>query len=183
MRKGWGTVTEAGGFGRFWLRVTACHVLTYMVAGFLAFWLLRYPALFDAPELAGFMRPMNSKWVAAGPALQVVRGFVIAAALYRFRASFLNARHGWLALAGLLIGLSALSASGAAPGSFEGVIYTRLSLPQHLRGLPEVLLQNVAFAALLCGWYRSPSRWWNPLLWGGAGLSILLSLAGVFAAK
>ena len=36
---------ETAGFRRFWLRVTACHVVTYTAAGLLAFTLLRYQSL------------------------------------------------------------------------------------------------------------------------------------------
>jgi hypothetical protein len=68
-------------FGRFLARVTACHLVTYFAAGVLAFTLLDYPTLFQSEPLSSLMRPTSSKWVAAGPSLQLVRGLIFALAL------------------------------------------------------------------------------------------------------
>ena len=70
------------GVGRFTVRVTCCHVVTYFVAGVLALTLLDYKTLFQCEGFSSLMLPTSSKWVAAGPALQVVRGVVFALALY-----------------------------------------------------------------------------------------------------
>ncbi len=51
------------GFGRFFLRVTACHMVTYFVAGILAFTLLDYATAFQSPYLACWMRPTTSRVV------------------------------------------------------------------------------------------------------------------------
>jgi hypothetical protein len=58
-----------GGFSRFFLRVTACHMVTYFVAGVLAYNLLDYATAFQSEHLACWMRPTTSRWVAAGPGL------------------------------------------------------------------------------------------------------------------
>jgi hypothetical protein len=177
------TPHEKDGFGRFWWLTTVCHVVTYFAMGIIAFTVFNYRGLFESEALSSFMKPVSSKWVAAGPALQVIRAVIIAAALYPFREVFLTTANGWLKLAGLLIGLTVLSTAGPSPGSFEGLLYTRLSPVQHLRGLPEVLLQNAAFAYLLCSWHRSRSKAWGYVLGGVAGLAILMSIAGVFAPR
>ena len=93
-------------FGRFTVRVTCCHVVTYFVAGVLALTLLDYKTLFQSEGFSSLMLPTSSKWVAAGPALQVVRGVVFALALYPFRRS-LSARSRRLAEA-----LGAVGGSG-----------------------------------------------------------------------
>lgn len=170
----------ARGFGRFWFRVTACHVVTYFLAGIVAYSLFNYRALFQAEALATYMRPVDSKWVAAGPALQVIRGLVIAIVLYPFRKVIFGTPQGWLKLSGLLVGLSVLSPSGAAPGSLEGLVYTTVTWPVQLKGLPEVIVQNFAFAALLVAWYRSPRKAWGVVMGTLMGLAILMSLAAVF---
>jgi hypothetical protein len=54
-------------------RVVACHVVTYLVCGLVASNLLDYASRWQDPLFA-FMRPLDSPWVALGPALQVVRG-------------------------------------------------------------------------------------------------------------
>src|SRR5512142_1769687 len=88
------------GFGRFFLRVTACHMVTYTIAGILAFYLADYQHAFASEHLACYMLPTSSKWVAVGPALQVIRGLVFAVCLYPFRRVFLEERRGWLKLWG-----------------------------------------------------------------------------------
>jgi hypothetical protein len=167
-------------FGRFLGRVTSSHLVTYFVAGMLAYSLLDYGTLFQSEVFSCLMRPTSSKWVAAGPALQVLRGLIFALALYPFRSVFLGGRHGWLTLWGLLVGLAILSTAGAAPGSVEGMIYTKIPMRSHLLGLPEVLAQTLAFAVLLTAWHRYTHRAWAIVMGGLTFLGILMSVAGVF---
>ncbi len=173
-------IDRESGFGRFWFRVTACHLVTYFIAGALAYTLFDYRGLFESAALACFMKPVTSRWVAAGPALQVIRGLILAAALYPFRRVFLGEPRGWLKLWGLLVGLSVLSTAGPAPGSVEGFIYTQLPWAAHLRGLPEVVLQNLGLAVLLIAWYKSPRKTWTVAMGVLTALAILMSLAGAF---
>ena len=49
-----------GGFSRFFLRVTACHMVTYFVAGILAYTLLDYATAFQSEHFACWMRPTTS---------------------------------------------------------------------------------------------------------------------------
>ena len=167
-------------FRRFVARVTSSHVVTYFVAGMLAYSLLDYRTLFQTEVFSCLMRPTSSRWVAAGPALQVFRGLIFALALYPFRSVFLSGRHGWLKLWGLLTGLAIFSTAGAAPGSVEGMIYTKIPIAYHLLGLPEVLLQTLAFCLLLDAWHRHPHRAWAVVMGGLMLLGILMSVAGVF---
>ncbi len=176
-------VHRESGFGRFWFRVTACHLVTYFIAGIAAYSFFDYRGLFQSESLACFMRPISSKWIAAGPALQVIRGLIIAAALYPVRHVILGKPHGWLKLSGVLVGLSVLSTAGPAPGSVEGLLYTQVPWPAQLRGLPEVILQNVGFAALLTAWYHKPNKAWGIVMGSLMAVGILMSIAGVFAAR
>lgn len=166
-------------FPRFFFRVTASHLVTYMVAGLLALSILDYETFFQTDVLACLMRPVTSPWVAAGPGLQVIRGLIFAVALYPFRHVFLAERRGWLMLWGLLLGLSVLSTTGPAPGSVEGMIYTKIPLRAHLHGLPETVLQTLAFSALLTTWYRRPHPAWTVVMGTLTFLVILMSTAGV----
>jgi hypothetical protein len=164
-------------FSRFSFRMTACHMVTYFVAGLLAYTLFDYRALFEAIPI---MRPIDSNWVAAGPVLQVFRGLIFSLALYPFRQVFLTEPRGWLKLWGLFLGLVIFSTAGPAPGSVEGVIYTTIPLALQLRGLPEVMLQTLALSALLVLWHQRPHRAWNIVMGILAAIVILTSLAGVF---
>ncbi len=171
------------GFGRFFLRVTACHMVTYTIAGILAFYLADYQHSFASEHLACYMLPTSSKWVAAGPGLQVVRGLVFALCLYPFRRVFLEEPRGWLKLWGLLVGLVILSTAGPAPGSIEGMIYTKIPVRDQILGLHETLGQTLAFSILLVLWYRRPHRAWGIVLSLATVLVLLMSLAGALAPR
>jgi hypothetical protein len=171
------------GFGSFFGRVTACHIVTYTVAGILAYTLLDYATAFESETLSCFMKPTSSKWVALGPALQVFRGLVFAIALYPFRRVFLEEDRGWLKLWGLVFGLGILSTYGPSPGSIEGIIYTKIPPLDQIWGLREVVGQSLVFSFLLVAWYRKPHRAWGIVLYGLAALFFLMSLASVAAPR
>jgi hypothetical protein len=170
-----------GGLGRFLVRTTACHVVTYFIFGAIAFYAFDYATAFASANLSCYMLPTSSKWVALGPALQVFRGLIFALALYPFRRVFLESRRGWLSLWGLLLGLSILSSAGPSPGSVEGLIYTRIPWLDQLVGLREVVAQTLAFSYLLVAWYQRPRRAWGAVIGVLAVLAILLSIAGAVA--
>jgi hypothetical protein len=168
-------------FLHFAARVIACHVVTYLVCGLVASNLLDYASRWQDP-LFVFMRPLDSPWVALGPSLQIVRGLVLAIVLYPFRSVFLRDGEGAVRLALLLVGIGVLSTYGPAPGSLEGLVYTRFSPTMHLFGLPEVIIQATSFSVLLVAWHRRPHRAWSIVLGILTALTILMSLAGVFLA-
>jgi len=170
-------------FPEFFWRVTACHVVTYFLAGILAYYLFDYRTFLQTGPLGSLMRPMTSKWVAAGPGFQVIRGLIFSLALYPFRHVFLEEGRGWLKLWGLFLGLAILSTAGPSPGSLEGLVYTKLLPLDHLRGLPEVVVQTLALAALLVRWYHAPRRAWTIVMGVAVGLVLLMSLAGLLVER
>lgn len=133
----------------FLVRITIAHVVTYFAVGLIAATVLNYEQLFTQPVIRDFMRPFGSVAVIAGPVLQVARGLVIAAVLLPFR-SVLAGRLGWLWLWLLIVGIGILSTPAAAPGSLEGVVYSRLPWWYHLIGMPEMLVQTFLFSVLTC---------------------------------
>jgi hypothetical protein len=80
--------------------------------------------------------------------------------LYVLRDAFFGRRWGWLRLWMVLVGIGILGTPGPTAGSLEGMIYTRIPLWVQLRGLPEVLLQTLAFSWLLCHWVDHPEKRW-----------------------
>jgi hypothetical protein len=168
---------------RFFARLTACHMVTYFVAGIIAFFAFHYATTFQSEHLACFMRPTSSPWVAIGPALQWIRGLIFAAALYPFRHVFLEGSRGWLKLWGVVAGLAIFSTAGPAPGSVEGLLYTKVPPLDQLIGLRETVAQTLAFSWLLVAWYRKPHRAWGLVMYGLTGIVVLLSVAGVIAAR
>jgi hypothetical protein len=176
-------MSDTSRFGQFFVRVTACHMVTYFVAGVLAYTAFDYATAFQSEHFVCWMRPTTSRWVAAGPGLQWIRGLVFAVALYPFRLVFLEGQRGWLTLWGLLLGLGILSTYGPAPGSVEGLLYTKIPPLAQLKGLSEVVGQSLAFSVLLVFWYRKPHRAWGIVLYAVTVIVVLMSIAGALAPR
>ncbi len=169
-------------FKAFTWRVISMHTLTYFLVGLAAYLILDYRQAFETTELRYLMRPTTSPFVAAGPALQPVRGFLFALILYPFASFFVRRSNGALLLWSLFLGLAILGTAGPSPGSLEGVLYTKLPLKLHVFGLPEVFLQTLLFSLGLVYWCRKPARWKNVASGIFLGLVILMGVAGSLAA-
>jgi hypothetical protein len=152
----------------FVLRVTIAHTLTYFVAGLLAATILDYRSAFEQPIIRDYMQPFGSASVFWGPVGQLLRGVIIGLVLLPFRHVLADTRRGWLYLWLLLVGSGIVSTSAAAPASIEGVIYTRLPLWYHVFGLPEMLLQTLAFSIVVHLYLRHPTGLLQalPSVWG-----------------
>lgn len=169
-------------FGTFFWRITASHMITYMIMGLIASSLFDYKDLFENSLLSCMYRPYDSPWIAAGPALQIIRGLIFAIALWYFKEKFLFQKYGWLKLWGLIVGLSILSTTGAPPGSIEGFIYTKFPIIDQVTGYFEVGIQTFLFSIAVCYWYTNPKRAWNIISGIFVALIFLLSTMGVLAA-
>lgn len=141
-------------YGSFIWRITASHMIAYFLAGLFAVLFLNYKEHYASQSLSLLMRPIDSPWVAIGPALQIIRGIIIALVLLPFRNIFLNEHFGAVKLAWLLLGLSFISTIGPAPGSFEGYIYTILPIQYHLLGIPETIIYVSLFSFFIGIWYK-----------------------------
>src|SRR4051794_13411825 len=128
--------TNQPGYLSLTLRTVVVHTVTYFLVGLLALVFLRYDRLFAGPELATYMRPTDDVWVFAGPLFQPVRGLVFASVFYLLRGPLFGQRRGWLVMWWLLVGIGIVSTFGPAPGSIEGMVYTRVPVRTQLVGLP-----------------------------------------------
>jgi len=135
-------------------RVTVVHFVTYLVFGIIFFNFFGYATLYASSDVAVYMRPTTDPLVMVSSFFQLIRGPIIALALYPFRKVFMGAKRGWVLLWGLLLALMVIAPAGAAPGSIEGLIYTKVPLWFHLISLPEVILQTLVFSWLLIVWQR-----------------------------
>jgi hypothetical protein len=97
------------------------------------------------------MKPSDSLSVGLAPLAQVLRGALLALAIFPFREVIIGRRFGWLKLFFLLFVLTSIGAVITGPGSIEGFLYTRFSF-NPLIGYPEVALQMLAFSWLFCWW-------------------------------
>jgi hypothetical protein len=139
-------------FLRFTWKVVVTHTLTYFIFGLIMSNLFHYERLFEQDIIRDFMRPFDSPYVLVGPFLQPLRGLLFAIALWPIRSLILERRHGWLVLWNILVMVGILSTPAAAPCSVEGALYSRLPLWYHLIGLPEIMLQTLAFSLVLVWW-------------------------------
>ena len=137
----------------FTWKVVVVHTVTYFVFGLLSSTVFDYSRLFSMEIIRAYMRPVADTGV-IGLAVQPLRGVLLAAAFWPLRDLVRGRRHGWTVLWGILALVGVLSPPSAAPGSVEGVVYSRLPLWYHLIGLPEMLLQTLTFSVVLAWWDR-----------------------------
>jgi hypothetical protein len=166
------------------VKTVVVHTVTYFIVGLIAFTIFDYSAKFAEPALAAFMRPTDDPIVALGPALQPIRGVLFALAFYPLWEPLFRRKNGWLVTWSLLVILGIFSTFAPAPGSVEGLIYTRLPFHSQLSGgLLEVLVQSFALAGLLYYWINHPqARWLNWVLGVLFAFAVLLPLLGTFLA-
>lgn len=142
----------------FVFRFAAVHVLTYTAFGVLFMLLSGYFEYFNADALLGqVMKPSDALSVRLAAPAQLLRGALLALAVYPFREVVIGRRGGWLKLFFLLFVLTGIGSVITGPGSIEGFLYTRFSF-NPLVGYPEVCLQMLVFSFLFCRWQTKRSR-------------------------
>jgi hypothetical protein len=139
----------------FLKRYTIAHVLVYLIVGLIFMALVNYREAFEAFDQFSNYRSLDSPIVRAAVLLQILRGLMIGLILYPFRERIIESQLGWLMLFSLLFGLTCLGAINASPGSIEGMIYTKMSLEEHLVGYPEVILQSLGISVIFWKWERN----------------------------
>ena len=158
----------------FWelaVKTSVAHTVTYFLMGLLASTLFSYAGQFALPYLACWMRQTNEPLVMAGSLLQPIRGLIFALVFYPLRETFFTKKNGWLLMAWTLVALGILATFGSAPGSIEGMIYTRIPLLLQLQGWLEVVPQALLLSGLLAYWVNHPEKKW--LTWA-LGLAFVL---------
>lgn len=142
------------GFLIFAGKVIVVHTVTYFVFGLIMSNLFDYGRLFQQEIIRDFMRPIDASSAFLGPLVQPLRGLLIAIGLWPIRRTIVENKRGWLIVWGIFVLFGILGTPAAAPSSLEGVIYSKLPLWYHLIGLPEILLQTLAFSFILVWWER-----------------------------
>jgi hypothetical protein len=168
-------------FGRFLWRTTAAHMAAYYLAGILALVFMGYRELFGTGALALLMLPVESPIVALGPALQCLMGAALALILFPFRSLILEGRAGWERLLLLIGGLSVFAPQIPGPGTFEGLLYTRFSIMEHLLSLPESIAYSLFFSGIMALWNRFPKKAWNAIAIVAVSLIGITSLLGLLS--
>ena len=135
-------------------RFSLVHTVTYVLVGVLFYYLQDYKSAFEHMQAFSNFRPIDSPIVRAGPLIQFLRGGLFAFILYPFYDVIVRGKRGWLKLFWVLWGLTLIGSVAATAGSIEGIIYTKVSLRDHLIGFPEVTFQMLIFSWLFVTWER-----------------------------
>jgi hypothetical protein len=161
----------------FWgitLRTIIVHTITYFFVGFLAFVFFDYRTRFADPALSSFLRQTDDPLVAAGPLFQPIRGLLFGFVFYLLREVLFGKEKGWLVMWVALVVIGIISTFGPAPGSIEGLIYTRVSFMALWGGLVEVLSQSFLLSAITYYWVNHPEKRWLNWVLGVLFLIVLL---------
>ena len=158
------------------LKTIVVHTVTYFIMGLLALTFLEYKTAFEEPITREYMRQVDDPIVALGPALQFIRGILFAIAFFPLREILFGRKNGWLITWLLLVTLGILSTFAAAPGSVEGLLYTKMSISLQISGWLEVMTQALLLSAILYYWVNHPEKKW--LAWV---LGIVYVLAVAFS--
>ena len=153
-------------FLTFASKVTAAHVITYLVAGTIAYPLFTKEfyvgpnpifKLFMRTEVEPELWRHVVTWFLPAQSLE---GLLIAAALYPFFDTLMiwSFSKRFLSISGLYVVLGFWAAAAAAPGTIEGMVYLRpIFTPLvHLKVQPEILMQGLALGAMVALWMGPP---------------------------
>lgn len=153
----------------FSFKFMVAHVLTYFVAGALAYQLLTknfYQGVdavfkvFMRTESEPFLWDHVMTWMIPG---QIVRGILMGTALFPF-IEVLKSWKYWkrvLVLFGIYIVFAHLSATGPTTSNIEGLIYLRPEIMNwkiFFATQPEIIVQGLILAMSISGWMVSRSE-------------------------
>ena len=137
-------------FAFFAVRTVIVHLVTYMIAGMLAYF-IQWGGVYGGPAMQTYMKPPSEyiPWVIPS---QTLRGFLIAVALYPFLDKILEMkRWGWLSVSSLYLLIGTVAGSG---GVIEHIVFTTVPVSFTLATLPEITAQGLLFGYLLVLWER-----------------------------
>lgn len=170
-------------FASITVKTAVVHTATYFIVGLFSFVLLDYATKYADPIVSGLMRQTGHPLVAAGPAFQLLRGFLFGIVFYLLRDIIFPKKYGWLTMWLVLVIVGILSPFAAAPSSIEGMLYTVLPMWFHITNFPEILVQSGLLAWLTHYWVNHPEKKWLSWVLGIlVAVVILMSMLGALSA-
>ena len=138
------------GLVKYFWQITYSHTISYFIAGIIAMVFIDYREWWATEAFTAFYRDIDSPIVALGGGfLQIFRGLIVALVLLPLRKTFFEEKYGLLKLALIILGFSIISTYAAAITSIEGLIYLKVPLIYHIRGIPEGLIWLSLFIGIL----------------------------------
>jgi hypothetical protein len=168
---------------KFAWRITAAHTIAYFCAGIFALYVIDYKNWFSDGAISSFMLPTDTPIVALGPALQIIRGLIMALVLLPLRKVFTDEKYGFLKLGFLILGLSLFSTFAAAMGSLDGFIYTNVPILEQIMGYPEAFVWTALFIVILWAFYKFEKKVINITAIVLIALIVLMSIMGYLDAE
>lgn len=141
----------------FVAKVTAAHVLTYVICGMLAMTLFDYQGSVEAIG----MRGTDDLMVQLAPLFQIARGVLFGIVLWLLRPAYLGRRHGWLVVWATVAILGIFNTPATSPGSIEALIYlepTGAPWNTSVGGTLEILTQTLLFSLAATWWVQRKKR-------------------------
>ncbi len=133
-------------------RFTLLHVIIYLVAGIVFYQVSGYQEALATMEAFKLWRPLENMVMPFVILFgQVIRGGILALLLYPFYGTYMQKRHGWLLLLGLLFGLKVLVIAISVPATLAEFVQ---GLQNSLTGLPEIIVQTLLFSLFFFLWER-----------------------------
>ena len=141
------------------LRFILVHLITYWVVGIIFYEIAGYAQALEEMEIFQLWRPLENL-----PAVllvffgQIFRGGMLSLLLYPFYTVYIRAKHGWLLLFLLILGLTILG----SPVFLPELIRVEGSWAEFLQslviGIPEILTQALVFSVIFFWWQRRAER-------------------------
>lgn len=166
------------------VRTAVVHTVTYFSIGAIAFSLFNYTAGFAQPPLSSFMRQTNDPLVRMGVVFQPIRGALFGLVFCLLQDVMFGCRNGWLVMWIMLVVIGIFSTFGPAPGSIEGLIYTKIPIDNRVGvgGLAEVLTQSFLLSLITYYWVNHPEkRWLTAVLGFLFAIVMILPVLGLLA--
>jgi hypothetical protein len=137
-------------------RYTLLHMIIYLIVGMVFYQVSGYEEALDTMEYFELWRDMENMTMPFVVLLgQIVRGGILALLLYPFYNTYMEKRHGWLLLFGLLFGLKVLATVIVVPST---LLEFAQALGESMAGLPEILVQTLVFAWLFFFWEKRRAK-------------------------
>ena len=135
---------------RFFTKVIAAHLITYIVVTIMAM-PLTFSYAESIVELMGF-KPLDEISIGAVLFAQIIRGFLFGIVIWWIKDSIIGKKLGWLKLWGILVILGIFNTYAPAHGSIQGLIYLApiedLPVSASL-GMLETLAQPLLFSIIV----------------------------------
>ena len=142
---------------RFFMKVIAAHVITYMVVALIA--MPRTINYIDyIVELMGF-RPLDEISMGAVLIGQIIRGLLLGIVIWWIKDSIIGKKLAWLKLWAILVILGIFNTYGPTQGSIQGLIYLAPieDIPASVSlGIFEVMAQPLLFSIIVT--YQSKKK-------------------------